>query len=445
MATAVLGIVVTYASAAVSPEEAKQLGTTLTPFGAIVAGNKEGTIPPYTGGLTKPPANYTKAGIYVDPFPDDKPQYRIDASNWEEYKDKLTPGTVAMLQKYPKTFFLDVYPTRRSAAYPKTVLDNSVKNATRCALTSDGTGIDTSKGCGGGVPFAIPKTGQEVLWNRLARYLGAGVVRTSVYDYVKPSGEVVNTGVGDHFFAHPFSDPGSELADILYVSRLEYKGPTRLAGAVSLAFDSVKDSSRRAYSYQPSTRRVRLAPDFAADTPISASGGAQLYDDEMLFNGTPDRFEWKLIGKEERLIPYNSYRFSWPVAGAGCSPKEYETPFHFKADCMRWELHRVWHITGTLKEGKRHVYSKRDLYLDEDTLTTGTAENYDQAGKLYKFNLAPTTPMYDALIPGYADQIFIDMVSGIWAVNRTADVWLPYKLTPAMLAPDSAAAHILRK
>ena len=39
---------------AVTAEEARQLGTTLTPVGAEKAGNREGTIPEYTGGLTTP-------------------------------------------------------------------------------------------------------------------------------------------------------------------------------------------------------------------------------------------------------------------------------------------------------------------------------------------------------------------------------------------------------
>ena len=45
------------ASAAVSPDEAKQLGTTLTAVGAEKAGNTDGTIPEYAGGI-KPPADF---------------------------------------------------------------------------------------------------------------------------------------------------------------------------------------------------------------------------------------------------------------------------------------------------------------------------------------------------------------------------------------------------
>ena len=60
MALAIASLTAGSAWAAVSADEAKQLGTTLTPIGAEKAGNKDGTIPEYTGGI-KPPADF-KAG-----------------------------------------------------------------------------------------------------------------------------------------------------------------------------------------------------------------------------------------------------------------------------------------------------------------------------------------------------------------------------------------------
>jgi hypothetical protein len=42
--------------AAPSAAEIAQLGKTLTPMGAEKAGNKEGTIPSWEGGICKPPA-----------------------------------------------------------------------------------------------------------------------------------------------------------------------------------------------------------------------------------------------------------------------------------------------------------------------------------------------------------------------------------------------------
>ena len=70
------------AFAAVSVEEAKQLGTTLTGVGAEKAANKAGTIPEYAGGLETIPASYQKgSGIRTDPFATEKPRLTIDAKN----------------------------------------------------------------------------------------------------------------------------------------------------------------------------------------------------------------------------------------------------------------------------------------------------------------------------------------------------------------------------
>ena len=89
------------ASAEVSPDEAKQLSDTLTPWGAEKAGNKDGSIPAYTGGLTKPPASYdpAKKGMLPDPFADEKPLYSVNAKNMAQYADKLSEGVKAALAR----------------------------------------------------------------------------------------------------------------------------------------------------------------------------------------------------------------------------------------------------------------------------------------------------------------------------------------------------------
>lgn len=88
---------------AVSPEEAAKLGTTLTAVGAETAGNKEGTIPAYTGGLRTPPANFKPgSGIRPDPFAGEKPLFSINAKNMSEYADKLTEGA----RSFSKSFLV---------------------------------------------------------------------------------------------------------------------------------------------------------------------------------------------------------------------------------------------------------------------------------------------------------------------------------------------------
>ena len=79
------------AAHAVTADEAKALGTTLTAVGAEKAGNKEGTIPAYTGGLTTPPAAFKAGdGIRPNPFAGDKVRLQIDAKNMAANAGMLT-------------------------------------------------------------------------------------------------------------------------------------------------------------------------------------------------------------------------------------------------------------------------------------------------------------------------------------------------------------------
>ncbi|HEU5297633.1 MAG TPA: DUF1329 domain-containing protein, partial [Burkholderiaceae bacterium] len=157
------------ALAAISADEAKALGTTLTPIGAEVAANKDGTIPAYTGGVTQAPAGFKAGdGIRPNPFASDKPRLSIDAKNMAQHNAQLTEGTKALLQKYP-TFRVDVYPTQRSVAFPKFVLDNTAKNAVQAKTTNNGRSIE---GAHAGFPFPIPKDGYEAMWNHLVRFNG---------------------------------------------------------------------------------------------------------------------------------------------------------------------------------------------------------------------------------------------------------------------------------
>jgi hypothetical protein len=399
--------------------DVKQLGTTLTPWGAEVAGNADGSIPAYTGGLTKPPANYNKANPArrPDPFPNDKPLLKIDASNMEKYKDKLSVGTMEMMKKYP-TFYIEVFQSRRTVAYPKAVQDNSIKNATRCKTINDGNGLDTSTGCGHGIAFPIPKNGNEVMWNHSTRYLTpAYYMKNATGMFVKPSGEIVKTYEGHGYRGWDFYDPQQPNPDRYYSYSFEYHAPTRLANNTSLVYDDVKTGERTAYNYSPATRRVRLSPDNSADTPVSQMGGAMTFDEDMIFAGKKDRYDWKLVGKKEMYIPYNNYRFQYPDANGECAGDKRFVAFHLNPKCVRWELHRVWHVRATLKEGKRHIFKQRDIYLDEDSYSDGLSDNFDHNGKLFHVNQMIASPLYDAPAPSATDSMIIDMVSGVYGYS----------------------------
>lgn len=386
--------------AAVSADEAKALGSTLTPWGAEIAGNKDGTIPAYTGGLITPPAGWSKdkPGVRPDPFASDKPLFSITKANLVEHAERMTPGFQELLKKYP-TFRIDVYPTRRTAAYPKEFLDSSVKNATRCKLVNGGDGIE---GCHGGIPFPIPKTGQEVIWNTYLRYSGYTVKLDGTGNYyVDRAGRATHTATFTGNLSYPNYQPGGNPENLVWKAQSHYTAPARTSGEAILVLDPINNATdkSRIYQYIPGQRRVKLAPDLAYDTPTPNAAGLITIDSAPTFRGALDRFDFKLRGKREIYMPYNVYKLGAGGDALNCSPDKFLTPNHWNPDCVRWELRRVWVVEATLKPGKRHLFSKRVYYVEEDAANATLTDNFDAAGQIQRIGFTMHRQMYEALAP----------------------------------------------
>jgi hypothetical protein len=399
------------AMAAITPEEAKQLGTTLTAVGAEKSGNPAGTIPAYAGGLTKGPAGFKAGdGIRPNPFGDEKPRLTVNAGNMAEHADKLTEGTKALLKKFP-SYRVDVYPTHRSVAFPKFVTDNTAKCAQAAKAGNEGRSME---GCHAGFPFPIPKTGYEAMWNHLVRYNGQAYQSKYRNLNVDASGRVTLATEGKSTQEYPFWDASREAAETYWRIKLVYTGPARRAGEGLLIVDplDVGAKDRRAWSYLPGQRRVKVAPDLAHDTPNPGTAGSNTFDDVFIFNGSMDRFDFKLVGKKEMFVPYNAYQAVYEAKQDALLK-----PDHLNPDLVRWELHRVWVVEATLREGKRHVYGKRVFYLDEDSWAALASDEYDARGQLYRAGFAYMAPSYDLPAP-YTDMFgHYDLVAGIYSVT----------------------------
>jgi hypothetical protein len=431
--------------AAVTPEEAKQLGATLTPWGAIKDGNKEGTIPAYTGPI-KPPASFDpkNPAVRPDPFADEKPLFSINAKNMDKYADKLTEGSKALMKKYP-TFRIDVYPTHRTASYPKYVLDNTAKNATQCKTSNNELQLT---GCYAGFPFPIPKTGNEVMWNRLLKFDAYALMSPHMTGtVVDTQGNRTITGVGTMWIQYPIYDPAKTSPigpnDAYEKIRIDYTDPSRKAGEKLVVHDSIDmvNVGRRAWSYLPGQRRVKLAPDLSYDTPSPTGGGAGTVDDAAVFYGALDRYDFKLVVKKEMYIPYNAYKAR--DAKQCPSAVSMNLKSHLNPDCVRWELHRVWVVDATLKPGKRHVYQKRTLYFDEDLPGVGASDNYDSSGQIYRINLSLPITMYETQAHSTDEWVTYDLATGIF--SRQEDVtdkggWVTIPAKPLTFFTSEALA-----
>ena len=393
--------------AAVSPQDAAKLGTSLTPLGAEKAGNAAGTIPAWTGGITQAPAGYKGSGTHHnDPFAADKPLFTITKANLAQYRDQLTPGQVALFETYPDSFQMPVYSSRRSGSAPQWVYANTAKNAVSAKLLDGGNGFADAYG---GIPFPIPQNGVEALWNHIARYRGTYVVRRASEVAVQRNGSfALVTSQQEALFK--FYDPKGSYANlnnILFYYLSFTRSPARLAGGAVLVhetLDQVKEP-RQAWGYNAGQRRVRRAPNLAYDTPISTADGLRTADDTDMFNGAPDRYDWKLLGKREIYIPYNSYKLTSPEV----KYKDLLQVGHLNPAYTRYELHRVWVVEGTLKPGQRHIYSKRTLYLDEDSWQAAVVDQYDGRGELWRVSMAYLKNYYELPTTWSALDVFHDL------------------------------------
>ena len=404
-----LSLLASSVMAAVSPDEAAKLGTSLTPVGAEMAGNADGSIPAWTGGLPTNAGAVDAAGFLADPFPSEQPLFTITAQNVDQYAAKLTPGQLALFKRYPETYRMPVFPTHRSATMPAEILAAAKNNAVNTKMVEGGNGLESFEQA---IPFPIPKDGLEAIWNHITRYRGGSVKRLVTQATPQANGSYSLVYFQDEFtFRGALQDmDSSKESNVLFYFKQRVTAPSRLAGNVLLVHETLNQvkEPRLAWLYNAGQRRVRRAPQVSYDGPGTAADGLRTSDNFDMFNGAPDRYDWVLNGKKEIYIPYNSYRLDSPKL----KYDEIVKAGHINQDLTRYELHRVWHVTATLKSGERHIYAKRDFFIDEDTWQAAQIDHYDGRGTLWRVAEAHAMYYYDKQVPWYSVETLYDLLSG---------------------------------
>ncbi len=379
---------------AAQARDAARLGKELTGVGAEPGANKDGSIPAFAPGdavlpgwaAGKPRADFFK-------FKSEKPRYSIDASNVDKYADKLAPGQVQMV-KQTKGYRMDVYPSHRSCTNPDFVLENTKKNVAAAKLGADGWSL--ADAVVPGIPFPIPANGAEAMWNYKFKYAGIGFEWPLNYVSLSPrkgATEWIQAGATQTYY-FPWGKKGSatlsQMPPVEYYTHFAYDSPTALAGQ-ALVFVSYTDKANDTFYYFPGQRRVRRMPTYAYDAPQVGFENQYTLDEPRMFNGTMDRFDWKLVGKKELIVGYNAFGMYNPAAKLGDVLKA-DAP---AAESRRYELHRVWVVEATVKQGVRHLAPKRTFYLDEDSWSVVVAEDYDAQGKLWKLRESFVIPVFE--------------------------------------------------
>lgn len=361
-----------------------QQGGRYTPMGAIAAGGENGEIPPYEGGEgLKCPQGWEPGDFQPHPRPDEKPLFRIDHTNMEKYKDRLSPGQMEWLRKVPERF-MSIYPSHRNFEFP----DFFYK---ACEKTNKTARVDKNKilyDYKGGMPFLFPKKGSEMAYNLKMAGSGApDVYMDSCRRVVTPSlrirkyitrdkvmqmGEMRLKGAGEEI-----PNPNGYLKYILtYVLY-----PPDQKGEATLVYQFYDDSKRIVvWQYVPSLRRVKRAPSF--DMGNTVSGGEHQGDEgHGGFVGQVTSWDWELLPEKKAMyIPAGNYDV-WQLNAKDKEECRSGTP---NPERFRYEMHRCWVLVATPAEGYKHVYSKRVYYIDEDTMFHSLQDNYDKRGNLWR-------------------------------------------------------------
>lgn len=397
------------AAQSLSQSEIDELGKSLTPIGAEKAGNASGTIPEWTGGLSADAGKPLDNHFLENPFQNEKPEFVITAQNYQEYKGNLTPGQVAMFERYPDTFRMAVHKSKRTVGYPQKVYDQVKRTAGQAKLVNGGDGLENFSH--DTFAFPIPKSGVEIVWNHATRY-ALNVKRWHSQAMPQTNGAFTLIKMEEEV-AYPAQMPDIDakaMSNVLVFFKQRVNAPARLAGNVLLVHDTLDQlkEPRMAWVYNAGQRRVRRAPQVAYDGPGTASDGMRTSDNFSMYGGAPDRYDWKLIGKKEVYLPYNTGQLSNPdlkyadLLQAG----------HVNPDHTRFELHRVWEVQGNVKAGKRHIYAQRNFFVDEDSWMISLADHYDARGTLWRVGEGHITYNYKNQIPGYNLETLYDLLAG---------------------------------
>lgn len=394
-------------AARASPEDAAQLGQSLTPVGAQRDANADGSIPAWGGGISAPPPCYGGSGArYCNPFPDDQPLLEITAANLPSFRDRLSPGQRALFAKYGASYRMRVYATRRSFANPPAYYEGSIRNAVQVELTDSGLALAN---LGFGTPFPLPASGAEALWNHKLRYRGDTLRRFNAQFAVAVTGEYTLTRSREDL-KFPFAALAGTPADTRYLKLQLVAQPSRIAGTVALIHEKLDKPAEalKAWQFAPGDKKLRRAPTVGYDNPAPGTDGLRTWDQDDVFSGPIDRYDYKLIGKRELFVPANSYA----LHSGALRYQDLLRKGHLNQEHARYELRRVWLVEATLRKSVTHLYRRRTFWLDEDGWQVRLVDNYDDRGELWRVQEGHTVTAYDRGFELPVCETVYDLLSG---------------------------------
>jgi hypothetical protein len=382
------------ATAAVTPEQADHLGKDLTPIGAERAGNPDGTIPPYEGGEAPLPGwSWGKVRSQYSKFKDEQPLFSIDASNVDRHAEHLTEAQITALKTVPG-YRMDIYPSHRTCNIDPAYAERARQNATEARIGADGWTLEHARTAG--VPFPIPQSGVEAMYNARMRPQGIGYQIAYATTIISPrpgSSEFTVDGWGyETFLPSQSAAKASVESDggVDFYVHYTYVEPPAMRGQAFIGI-SFENKGPEQYYYFPGQRRVRRLPNYVFDAPVVGYENQYLNDEQLMQWSTLDRFEYRLMGKKDIYLQNNALRMhDFDAKRDQVFGKDYVNPAY-----RRFELHRAWVVDARLKPGSQHLAPHRVYYLDEDSWSIAAVTEYDKKGKVWKLMEASQIPIWE--------------------------------------------------
>ena len=337
---------------------------------------------------------------------------------------------------------MDVYPGHRDFRLPDSACDAAKKNALNAEIADGGLSIKGS--VRGAIPFPIPKNGQEALMNTMFPNRAFNEDKTTDFANVLSDGTISWGRQRNQNLDHGNMPEakGTPLEGLMANALTATLLPEREKGSVTVSSEPVNfaKDKRLAWSYDPGTRRVRQLPEYGFDQPLGGSGGKMTIDSDRLFNGSPERYNWKLVGKSEMYVPANAYKLhAKTVKYADLLKQGVPNPDYF-----RWELRRTWVVEGSLKDSYRHLYGKRVLFIDEDSGQAVMSDMYDARGTLWQYAFLNYYYGFDINAFQAGNAFFFDLNSGgyvgynLFQERPNGPILNKGNLNPSMFTPQAA-------
>lgn len=366
----------------------------LTPMGAELGGNADGSIPAWAGDNGGPANRST-------------PAQQVSRDNVDAYLTLLSPGQRALLEALPDSFRMPVYGARRGYAPPAAFAADTAANAGRARLGDDGT----ISGLAAGLPFpglgdsrggglsSNASAGLAAIWNHRLRWRGIG--RERRYQQVAVSTEGVLTPLSvreDSRFLRGLDADRDKAAPLLLQQLFGIITPARLAGAVKLSHERI-DGSISAWQRSPidgaGGESFNATSEAGGDTPVIGSDGLYTEDQREGYAGDPTRWRWTLIGKRDLLVPYhadNLHARGRPL-GSVLGAR------HPDSSVLRYERHRVWQLEARLNPDDTGIWPRRTYYLDEDSWQVLLVEHYNRDDRVERLQEVHVRLAGDVLLP----------------------------------------------